>query len=326
MKKGNVWLKNFAAGRKALGKRILVYGGTAIAVCEFLQMLVEALQKLFDIGFGEGKMQIPFYDTLTSTAMTIPFLLVALILAIIAQSGFSSYSKKITGTDIKVGVEVRDIFDCNGDIVVPCNNIFAYEDEMIGTKSIQHQLNVRCTTKTEDGSKLIGEQVNKALASAKFEASVLPNVSQEINGREYKIYPYGLMLPLTLKVGRKNRNFYLVSMSEIKEPGKPSVDNKVLLTSIDNMWQQIKEDKIAGDTLVIPIMGTGAAGMLEKPKQVISRYIIKTFADEAKKLGIRKLVLCVRPEAYVNDEINMELLRKYIDYLCEFPDSEFSVE
>ena len=324
--KSNVWLKNFAAGRKALGKRILVYGGTAIAVCEFVQMLAGAVQKPLDISLGEGKAEIPFYDVISSSAMVVPCLLVALILAFAAQSGYSSYSRRISGTDIEIGVEVGEIFKCRGNIVVPCNNLFAYDDEIIGSTSIQHQLNERCTTKTRSGSDIIGEQIEKALADESIACSALPNVTQELCGRQYKIYPFGTIVPIRVKLGKKERDFSFVAMSEILDAGKPGVDNKVLLSSIDNMWEQIKRDKIAGDTLVIPIMGTGAAGMVEKPKQVISRYIIKTFADDAQKLHIRKLVLCVYPRDYLEDKVDMEKLRKYIDYLCEFPDSEFAVE
>jgi len=40
MKKTNIALKNFAAGRKALFKRILLYGGWAIAFYEAVNIII----------------------------------------------------------------------------------------------------------------------------------------------------------------------------------------------------------------------------------------------------------------------------------------------
>ena len=48
-------------------------------------------------------------------------------------------------------------------------------------------------------------------------------------------------------------------------------------------------------------------------------------ADNAHRLGIKKLVLSVWPQDYLDDKINLEELRCYADYLCRFPDSDFNI-
>jgi len=145
-------------------------------------------------------------------------------------------------------------------------------------------------------------------------------------GEQYDMYPFGTLLPVRMMKGRKQKTFYLVAMSKFISEGKPTVSHKELIDSIDNMWFNIRRDRIDGDTLVVPVLGTGAAKLTEKPLHIIAKYILKSFADNASELGIKKLVLCIYPGDYVDDRIDMDELRTYVDYLCRFPDSDFIIE
>ncbi len=321
MKKSNITLKNFAAGRKALFKRILLYGGSAIAFYEAVNIIINESNASTILS------QYPVYQKFIYPVLNNLFIYiaVAVLLALIAQKSFSSYSKKITNTDISIHLRVGDIFANDGGIIVPSNNLFAHDEKIIGSKSIQYQLSSKCSSGEYNCDKTVQEQIQAALDTPEFKNAVLPLDPQVLCGDSYEVYPYGMIIPVTVRKKKKEKHFYLLSMSEIKSEGKPYVNNKYLMLSIDSMWKYIQKNRLADNTLIVPVMGTGAANMTEKPKHIIAKYIIKTFADNASHLGIKNFVLSIYPNDYLNDEIDMDELRSYVDYVCRFPDSEFVV-
>ena len=322
MKKSSIWFKNFAAGRKALFNRILLYGGSALAVHQVAEALL-SYPAIYDLMMKNQFCADYVYPTLSSVLF---YLVMAVILAVLMQGTFSSYSKKIKDTDISLSIRIGDIFKCDGEIIVPSNNLFTNHTRIINTGSIQHQLAERAASKEFKGSEPLDDQIAAVLGSESFRSTAVPVGRQSLMGKEYDVYPFGTLLPVQLKKGRKTRIFHLVAMSKFVSEGKPTVSHQELCDSINNMWFNIRRDKIVSDTLVIPVMGTGAAKMTAKPMHIVAKYILKTFADNAADLGIKELVLCVYPGDYLNDNLDIEELRSYIDYLCRFPDSEFNVE
>ena len=133
------------------------------------------------------------------------------------------------------------------------------------------------------------------------------------------------MAPVSFPVDGKPRNVILLVVAEMLQPNKPKTAGQHLMKSIDDMWEQIAHNRTREQTLVVPILGTGSAGITDKPQQTVARYILRTFADNAHRLGIRKLILSVYPQDYLDDKINLEELRCYADYLCRFPDSDFDI-
>ncbi len=321
MKKFNIALKNFAAGRKALFKRILLYAGSAIAVYEAVSIVINE-SNAAEMLSRYPVFQKYFYPVLNNLFF---YIAAAVIVALIAQRSFSSYSRKIANTDVTINLRVGDIFANDGGIVIPSNNLFAHDEKIVGGKSIQHQLSDKCTSGEYTCDKTVQEQIKAALDTQEFKNAVLPDEPKVLCGESFNVYPYGMLVPVTVRKKKKEKHFYLLSMSEIKSEGKPYVNNKHLMLSIDNMWKYIQENRLTDNSLVVPVMGTGAANMTEKPKHIIAKYIIKTFADNASQLGIKNFVLTIYPDDYLNDEIDMDELRTYVDYVCRFPDSEFIV-
>ncbi len=314
--------KNYAAGFRYFGKNLLIFGGSLIAAYEVITTAInsDSLKSMLN--------RFPMFEKYIYPVLDNIFLYIAIavILALLKQGGFKSYTRAISNhKNIRISLKVCNIFDCEGGIIVPCNNLFAYDKEVIGGRSIQNQLNELYEKKKYTSDKSIGEQIENALKTPMFLDAVLPLKPQALAGRDYPIYPYGMILPIRLKKKKKYQNFYLLSMSEIKSEGSPRVTNSLLLPSIDSMWKTIEKNSLRDNSIVVPIMGTGEAKMTESNQDVIARYIIKTFADNAASLGIKHLTLCVYPGDYVNGDVNIENIRRYIDYICEFPDSEFVV-
>lgn len=326
MSKMRIFLKNFTSGRKALFKRMGIYLGSALAVFEAANILLEdgaVAQWCAGVSLGG----ITLRSLLTNVFV---YLGIGAVIALLRQGSFAHYSMKIIGTDVRIEISMSDIFSNNGEIVVPCNTTFTGRREVIGGRSIQTQMTERLILPEEAASSGVRKDeyfesaVGKALKRAECQSRRLPG-QKELAGRLYDIYEYGTMAPLTLPVDGRSRNVILLAVSEMLEPNKPKTDGEHLMKSIDDMWEQIAERRIREQTIVVPIVGTGSAGITDKPQQTVARYILRTFADNAARLGIRKLILSVYPQDYLDDKINLEELRCYADYLCRFPDSDFNI-
>lgn len=324
MNKFKIFFKNFTAGRKTLLKRTGIFLGSALAVFEVVNIFLSD-SMVSDFCADTIVMGISLKSIFTNVLV---YLAVGIILAIITQSSFAHYSMKIVGTDVKIEIAMGDIFACRGEIVVPCNTTFAGRSDIIGNRSIQSQMTARI--KQTRGSALTNDEyfeqkVSEALDSAECKSRRSGEL-KVLCGKEYNVYEYGTMAAVALPVDGKERNVILLAVAEMLEPNKPKVDGRHLMQSIDDMWEQIALRRTREQTLVVPILGTGSAGITDKPEQTVARYIMRTFADNASRLGIRKLILSVYPQDYLDNEINLEELRCYADYLCRFPDSDFDIK
>ena len=320
-----IFLKNFTAGRKALFKRMGIYLASSLAVFEAVNIFLEdgtAAQWCEGVSLGG----ISLKSLLTNVLV---YLAIGMILALLRQSSFAHYCMNIVGSDVKIELSMADIFSNKGEIVVPCNTTFSGRKEVIGGRSIQTQMTNRIRfpkeeTSGESNDAYFERIVSDSLRRPECQERKLPG-QKELAGKLYDIYEYGTMAPVSFPVDGKPRNVILLAVAEMLEPDKPKTDGQHLMKSIDDMWEQIARNRTREQTLVVPILGTGSAGITDKPQQTVARYILRTFADNAHRLGIKKLILSVYPQDYLDDKINLEELRCYADYLCRFPDSDFHI-
>ena len=326
MRSIKVFFKNFTAGRKALFKRMGIYLASALAVFETANILLEdgtVAQWCEGVSLGGVSLK----SLLTNVFVYLGF---GMIIALLRQSSFAHYCMNIVGTDVRIELSMSDIFQNDGEIVVPCNTTFSGRREVIGGRSIQTQMTDRI--KFPKGEETGGESndvffervVDRTLTRPECQARKLPG-QKELAGKLCDRYEYGTMVPVSFPVDGKSRNIILLAVAEMVEPDKPKTDGQHLMKSIDDMWEQIVRNRTREQTLVVPILGTGSAGITDKPQQTVARYILRTFADNAHRLGIKKLILSVYPQDYLDDKINLEELRCYADYLCRFPDSDFNI-
>ena len=324
MNKLRIFLKNFTAGRKALFKRMGILLGSALAVFEVVQVLLQD-DSIAQLCGNIGIFGISLKSILTNVFV---YLAIGAVVALIRQGSFAHYCMNIAGTDVKIEISMADIFSNKGEIVVPCNTTFSVNKRIVGDKSIQSQMTARLKLPKDnplDKDEYCERQVKSALASCRQcmerrlpEQRVLIEAADE--------FSYGTMLPLNLPIDGKPRNVILLAVAKMVEPHKPKTDGAHLMASIDDMWNQIAENRTREQTLIVPIMGTGSAGLTDKPQQTVARYILRTFADNAHRLGIKKLILSVYPQDYLENKVNLEELRSYADYICRFPDSDFDIK
>ena len=320
-----VFFKNFTAGRKALFKRMGIYLASSLAVFEAANIFLEdgdVARWCEGVSLGG----ITLKSVLTNVFL---YLGVGAFIALLRQSSFAHFNTNIVGTDVKIEIALGDIFSNKGEIVIPCNTTFSGSRSVIYGRSIQTQMTDLLCPPADTAAEMPNDEY---LESVTREALQRPDCQKRrlegqktLAGRTYDIYEYGTMVPLTLPLRGKPQNVILLAVAEMLEPNKPKTNGQLLMKSINDMWKQIAQNKIREQTLVVPILGTGSAGITDKPQQTVARYILRTFADNAHRLGIRKLILSVYTQDYLDDKIDMEELRCYADYLCRFPDSDFNV-
>lgn len=322
--KTKVFFKNFAAGRKALFAKIGVCIGSALAVHQVVSWVVDT-EFIANILKSIQYNSIDLYNVLTTPWI---YLIIAFLFALITQGQFSQFGKKINnGTDCSIEISMDDIFSNKGQILVPCNNIFASDLNLIGNKSIQAQMVERMKVSKKanyTAEEYISSQIKEALQKDEYKKCEIKNEQQTLAGKTFQVYEYGTIVPVSVNVDKKQRNILLLAMSSISSPGVPVVDRATLIQNIDKMWDYIAANHTDSDTIVVPIMGTGAA-RVPMEKQVVARYILYSFAERSAELGIKKLILSIYPDDYINDKINLEELKSYATFLCKFPNSDFSI-
>lgn len=322
MKRIRIFFKNFAAGRKELFARIGVFIGTALGVMQITEYVlrISALERL------TRSVAVGSTDLYTLLNEPLVYLGLALILALLAQSGFARYSRKFKDSDFRISIRMNDIFDCDGTIIIPCNNIFTSSLRILGDKNSIHRQTIM-RNRMPKNSDLTSEedlnrQVKEQLSQERYSEYIADIPPYTFFDESYTAYKYGTLVPAEVNIDRKKRNVILFAMSEFINVGVPSVENEDLFDYIDRMWDYIEKNGIADQRLVIPLIGTGAAGVGKK-KQVVARYIMNTYTTRARRLRISELTVCIYPGDYLNGEIDLAELKEYADFLIKFPDWEF---
>ncbi len=318
-----IFFKNFVAFRKAFAKSVVVYAGAALAVHEVIEWMIDS-SSANEFCQSNTLFGISLYDYLNAPWL---YLIAVILLSLITQIGFTRFSEKIrNGTNCEIEISMNDIFQNKGQILVPCNNLFTSDPAIIGDSSIQAQMmkRIRQGKNSPAPEQYMADKISEKLASPEYAQCEFGGRMQTVNDKQFKLYKYGTLVPVTVSVDNKSRDILLLAMSEISSPGVPVVDRATLLSNIDRMWDYIAAHHTNNDTIVVPVMGTGATHT-PMEKQIVARYILYSFAENSHRLGLRKLILSVYPEDYVNNNINLEELKQYASFLCRFPSSDFKI-
>ncbi len=318
-----IFFKNFVAFRKSFVKSVAIYAVAALTVHEIVEWVMDS-PSANEFCQSNALFGISLYDYLSSPWL---YLIAVVLLSLFTQIGFTRFSEKIrNGTNCEIEISMNDIFQNKGQIVVPCNNLFASDSAIIGNSSIQSQMIKRMHSGKNAPlpEQCLADKINEKLALPEYAQYEFGGRVQSINGKDFKLYKYGTLVPITVNVDKKAREILLLAMSEISSPGVPVVDRATLISNIDNMWDYIAAHHTNNDTIIVPVMGTGATHT-PMDKQIVARYILYSFAENSHRLGLRKLILSVYPGDYVNDNINFEELKEYASFLCKFPSSDFKI-
>lgn len=319
------YFKSLAAGWKMLFSRIGQFCGIGLAVNQ-IALYVFTVEFLKDTCAGVKFLGTNLYELLTQPLV---YLGIAVVIAILSQGAFTRYCKKIKGTDKRIAIEMGDILNLKGNLVIPCNNTFISDTDMTVPSSIHYKMVMRSKVPEEykeAPGKYYDDEIKKILLNdPKYvEQYICPGKLNSIYGVNYQVYKFGTAVPFSPVIDKKKRDVTLVSMSMLTDRGVARTDREQensIFSAIDAFWNYVEDNGIKGSTLVMPLMGTGAAGTDAK-RQDVARYLLRTYAKRSPKLGIHKFILCIYPGDYLNNDVNIAELRNYCDFLCSFPDRD----
>lgn len=235
--------------------------------------------------------------------------IVGLLVSCIHNRRKIGFCKKVSNRDMQIAVSVKDIFSNRtaNSFVIPTNTFFRtkLDNEYISSRSVQGRFQL----------KYFKNKINDL--DARISASL---TTQGIVGEDAtdsfgptKKYPIGTVA----KVDYKRKHFYFVAVNDVNEFGKPigqTIEN--VTTALISVVDAIRRMGHC-DILCIPLIGSGRAAIQEATKEIVSQKTIDCFVQTEDKV-ISKLIISIYPKDYLNGEVDLERLERYLDYKCEF--------
>lgn len=206
-----------------------------------------------------------------------------------------SISFKIPASDTTVKVYYGDIFEQDGVIAIPVNEFF---DSEIGNPVSELSLHGIVIQKFLGGfSASFDQAIQNDLLNKTYD-----EIHEKVDGKNKK-YQIGT----TALLNADNRKFLLFVLSHTSYADcKAYADISVLTKSLTGLLERAR-NILSGNSINIPLIGSGLAGIGLPPTQLL-QLIILVLVEETKKREISKEVRIVLHESKF-EEIDLELIK-----------------
>lgn len=221
--------------------------------------------------------------------------MIALIWIYIETKPKLKISFKVQGRDIRISIEIKDIFEYKGITkIIGSNDKFLTS---IKTNSLSSSYIKRYFSSKEDIDKQI--------------ASELKNINEgSIDENGNKIFPLGTTVIIC---PNKNEKSYFVAIAHKNNFGKSNAKENELFEALDKFWEYLVERGDVED-LILPLIGTGTA-MLSTKREVIAVKLIESFLN-ASSLHVfcPNLILSISPTDFYNFNLKPREFFEFINY------------
>lgn len=235
-----------------------------------------------------------------------------IIFALIVASFFINkvslkYEYLLKESDIKLTLQVADVLNNKGAVVIPTNTTFdtLLEDEFISVNSVQGQFQKNYF---ENNLHTLDELIEKGLQDIDYE--IIDRV-----GSKKKRYPLGTVS----KVSFNGIHYYFVAIADINKFGKPiNTSFQNIQIALESLWNQLE---IRGhiENLAIPLIGTGKAGIKDATREKVIKEIIFSFIASSQERKItERLIICIHPLDLAQKDLSLRELDKYLKYMCKY--------
>lgn len=214
-------------------------------------------------------------------------------------------------TDIKITLLVDDMFRQKGAFVIPTNTTFdtLMDGEFISAESVQGQYQKKYYL--NNLSKLDLE-LEHQLATHLF---ICLDDSRTTKLKRYEI---GTTCKISNSEKRNIRHAYFLAVADINRFGKPeNVTPEKLVSALVFFWQQLS---MFGhlETILMPIIGTGKAGVRNTSRDQIIKEIIFTFVVSARETKVTEdLIICISPRDFAQKNLHWDNLCEYLQFICK---------
>ena len=239
---------------------------------------------------------------------TIEGIILFIIICIVINWEPLTFSCFLENADTKITICVCNIFSQKGALVIPTNTTFdtSMEDEFISIKSIQGQYQKRYYN---NAISTLNNELDLALADKSYE------ILQDNRKTKIKRYEIGT----TCKISKGLQHSYFLAVADINKYGKTeNVTLEKITTALVALWQNLNEIGHV-ETLRIPIIGTGRAGLKNASREKIIQEIIFSFVSTAREMKVTEnLVICIHPSDFANKNLNWDNLCEFLKYTCKY--------
>lgn len=256
---------------------------------------------------------IMFFSSSISTfdfglSSLILFLVVVLLFALLLNMPKTKYVYFLKNRDIKITLVIGDMFSQSGAKVIPTNTTFdtTFEKEFISAKSVQGQLQDKYF---KNNINVLDEFLKAGLKSNP--------VVEKLNDRKTKRNRYEVGTVVKIKIPNEDR-WYFLAIADVNEYGKPAATYHNILNSLQSLWYFLFENGHM-ENLIIPIIGTGRTGIAEATRiRVLKEIVISFVAISTEKKITDNLIICIHPNDFINNDINLSELTEYLNYVCKY--------
>ena len=219
------------------------------------------------------------------------------------------YTCFLKNADIKITLLVSDIFRQKGAIVIPTNTTFdtIMDDEFISMHSVQGQYQ-ECHY--HNALSKLDCEIENSLTGVPF--------VQVDDGRATKTKRYAMGTTCKISIGQEH--VYLLAVADINKYGKPqNVKLENITQSLVSFWQQLNEIGHL-ESIIIPVIGTGRAGIKDASRDKIIQETIFSFIAAAREMKVTEnLVICIHPSDFLEKNLHWDDLCEYLQYSCKYP-------
>lgn len=214
----------------------------------------------------------------------------------------------IKNRDINITIVVGDIFKQDGAKVIPTNTTFdtCKDDEFISICSIQGQFQEKYF-KNNLGT--LDSMIKESLRESK--------ISEILNdGRKTKVerYECGTVSKITCM----NERYYLLALADVNKNGTPQAKYENILIALQGLWDFLAENRHI-ENLVVPIIGTGRAGIAEATRMKVIKDTILSFVAISSQVKItNNLILCIHPNDLKENKIDIDEIFEYVEYTSKY--------
>lgn len=234
-------------------------------------------------------------------------LLLCIAIGFVINRAKLHYEYFLEESDVKIALDVTDVFDYHEAVVIPTNTTFdtLMEDEFISINSVQGQFQKRYF---DENLHTLDDLVEKGLSDIEYE---------EIDRKQskYKRYPIGTVSNVTFH----GTHYYFVAIVDINEYGKPiNTSFQNIKKALEGIWNYL-ENKGHIENLAIPLLGTGKAGIKDATREKVIKEIILSFVATARERKItEKMIICIHPFDLEHKDLKLYEIDKYLRYMCKY--------
>lgn len=210
--------------------------------------------------------------------------------------------------DTKITLLVDDIFKQEGAFVIPTNTTFdtLMEDEFISINSVQGQYQEKYYPRN---LKALDREIAHALDGITY---LEVQDGRTTNTRRYEI-------GTTCKISTQSRHAYFLAVADVNKYGKPeNVTFDKITSALVCFWQKLNEFGHL-ENILMPIIGTGKAGIQDASRDKIIQEIIFSFIVAAREMKVTEnLIICIHPKDFIQKNIHWDDLCEYLQYTCKY--------